>query len=58
MAENQSASEGRQSVYVDIAHHKKLKLKQALVYGATSRKCTIQQLVQWLIDNRLDDFPM
>ncbi len=48
----------RQHVYVGLSQHKLLAKKKADVYVETSRKVSIQRILEWLVDNHLDDYPM
>ena len=49
----------RQHVYVGPTQHKKLVLKKATIYAKPAgRKDSIQQILEWLVDNHLDDYPM
>ena len=48
----------RQHVYIGLSQHKKLAMKKADVYMQSGRKITMTELLEWLVDNHLDQFPM
>ena len=58
MTEKQSRARTGETVRVYKAQHKKLKAKSNDLYQEKDRNVPIAEIIEWLIDNHLDDFPM
>ena len=58
MTEKESRARTGETVRVHKAQHKRLKNKSNDLYQEKDRNVSIAELIEWLIDNHLDDFPM